>query len=526
MAKTLDNSFFPTVAAIPEAHRPDYIAQSGYLINGEILSWKGQMQEVKSPICIQSDNEIEQAEIGFCPSLDANESVRALDAAEAAYNEGRGFWPSLPTSERIAYTEKFLEKMVEKRTNVVKTLMWEIGKTEKDATTEFDRTVDYVRDTIKELKEMESSLGNNINIKGTIGRTSRTPIGTVLCMGPFNYPLNETFTTMLPAVITGNSVVFKPARYGVLLHSHLLEAYNQFPRGVINTIYGDGRKVIGPLVRSGRLDGLAFIGSTGVAQDIMSQLPKIYRCRPVLGLGAKNAAIVLSDADLDRSASVCAKSAFGYNGQRCTAAKIIFAEREIAERFTEKFCSEVDKLNWGMPWEKGVSITPLPEDGKTKKMEEYVSDAVSKGARVANENGRKTIGTFYSPTVLTGVNSTMRIYNEEQFGPVSPIVVFDDLEETLEYVAKSDLRQQAAVFTENERRAAPLIKSLRNLVCRVTSNSQCQRGPDELPFMGKKDSGVRELSVREALLAFTDPGLVTGDDTPTNRRILDYLASS
>lgn len=519
----MDNTFFPTEAEIPAQYKPARIEQRRYLIGGEIKTWDGEVQTIRSPICVRDSNGIHQTELGYCPMLDGKTAFGALEAATMAYADGSGVWPSMSVESRIYHTERFLEAMIAKRADVVNTLMWEIGKTEKDAATEFDRTVTYVRDSIAKLREMETKAAEQFNIKGIRGNLSRTPIGPVLCMAPFNYPLNETFTTMLPAVLTGNPVIFKPAKYGVLIHNHLLEAYRQFPDGVINTIYGDGRKVVTPIVRSGDLSGLAFIGSTGVANSIMGSLPKFHRCRPVLGLGAKNASIVLNDADIDKAASVCSKSAFNYNGQRCTAAKIIFVQRGVANQFTDKFCAEVDKFKWGMPWEQGVFNTPLPEDGKVAAMDGYVSEAVLKGAKIANERGRQSVGTFYSPTVLTGVTPEIRIYHEEQFGPVSPIVVFDSVGEPLQYVQKSPLRQQSAIFGRDPKIVAPLARALKNLVCRVNLNSQCQRGPDELPFMGKKDSGVRELSVSEALLAFTDPGIVAGDDDEVNRAILNHM---
>ena len=148
----------------------------------------------------------------------------------------------------------------------------------------------------------------------------------------------------------------------MLLHRPLLEAFrDSFPRGVVNTVYGEGQKVIGPLMASGKIDVLAFIGSSRVADILKQQHPKPHRLRCVLGLEAKNAGIVLKDADLDNAVKECVLGALSYNGQRCTALKMLFVHRDITDAFIASLCDAVDKLKSGMPWEDKVWITPLPE---------------------------------------------------------------------------------------------------------------------------------------------------------------------
>ncbi len=149
----------------------------------------------------------------------------------------------MSVEERIRHVESFVRGMQEKRDAVVNLLMWEIGKSLPDAEKEFDRTVDYIRDTITALKELDRVSSRLTVEDGIIGQIRRAPLGVVLCMGPFNYPLNETFTTLIPALIMGNTVIFKPPKLGVLLHQPLLEAFrDSFPAGVVNTVYGEGAK--------------------------------------------------------------------------------------------------------------------------------------------------------------------------------------------------------------------------------------------------------------------------------------------
>ncbi|HEX6437278.1 MAG TPA: aldehyde dehydrogenase family protein, partial [Candidatus Binatia bacterium] len=426
-------SIFPAENAIPEKWRiASPMEQSHYLCDGEIKEWTGPQQDVLSPICEVINNNLQQKLIGSYPLLAEQQALEALNAACRAYDDGRGTWPTMSVEERIRHVDAFAYRMKEKRDDVVRLLMWEIGKTLPEAEKEFDRTVDYIRDTIDALKDLDRVSSRFVIEQGVIGQIRRAPLGVVLCMGPFNYPLNETFTTLIPALIMGNTVIFKPPKLGVLLHEPLLEAFRDcFPKGVVNTIYGEGQKVIGPLITSGKIDVLAFIGSSRVADILKNQHPKPHRLRCILGLEAKNAAIVLKDADLDQAVKECVLGALSYNGQRCTALKMLFVHREIVDAFIANFSNAVDRLKAGMPWEDGVCITPLPEPDKTRYLTELIDDARAKGASVVNRGGGSVEHTFMSPAIVYPVDPTMRLYSEEQFGPVVPITPFSDVGEAM-----------------------------------------------------------------------------------------------
>ncbi len=527
MTDELLASMFPADDAIPDNYRiASPIEQRQYLCDGAIKEWSGPQQDALSPICVAIDDTVQQKLIGSYPLLTEQQALEALDAACRAYDYGRGAWPTMSVEERIGHVEAFAYRMKEQRDDVVKLLMWEIGKTLPDAEKEFDRTVDYIRDTIDALKDLDRVSSRFVIEQGVIGQIRRAPLGVVLCMGPFNYPLNETFTTLIPALIMGNAVIFKPPKLGVLLHQPLLEAFrDSFPRGVVNTVYGEGQKVIGPLMKSGRIDVLAFIGSSRVADILKQQHPKPHRLRCVLGLEAKNAGIVLRDTDLDHTVKECTLGALSYNGQRCTALKILFVHEEIVDAFITKFSDAVDKLKGGMPWDAGVQITPLPEPNKTKYLTELIDDARTKGARLVNENGGTVNHTFMSPAVVYPVGPDMRLYSEEQFGPVVPIAKFTDIEEPMNYVTQSDYGQQVSLFGSDTELIADLIDPLVNQVCRVNINSQCQRGPDTFPFTGRKDSAEGTLSVSDALRVFTIRTLVAAKETDANRGIIKSIVT-
>ena len=516
-----------TFKNIPKAFEINtLVEQKTYLVNGEIKEWTGKMTDVYSTI--SSTENYQPTLLGSVPELTKNEALEALDAASSAYNNGQGKWPTMKVGDRIACMEKFAEQMKTKRDTVVKYLMWEIGKNLSDSEKEFDRTVDYIYDTIDDYKQIDRNSAKFQKHSGVYAHIRRGPIGVVLCLGPYNYPLNETFALLIPALIMGNTTVFKPAKLGVLLLSPLLEAFqNSFPKGVVNVLYGRGRVLATPIMETGKIDVLALIGHSSSANALQNSHPKGNRLRSVLGLEAKNPGIILPDADLDLAINECIAGTLSFNGQRCTALKILYVHESISEEFNKRFCEKVDSLQFGNPWENGVQLTPLPEPNKPAYIQELIKDAQSKGAKILNSKGGQLSENYSYPAVLYPVTKDMEVYKEEQFGPVIPIITFTDVQQVLDDMAESNYGQQVSVFGENADTLAPLFDVLVNLVCRVNLNSSCQRGPDVFPFTGRKDSAFSTLSVRDALRSFSIRTFVATKENEGNKAILkDLLESS
>jgi glyceraldehyde-3-phosphate dehydrogenase (NADP+) len=328
--------------AIPQEFQiTNPIIQDTYLVNGELKKWTGKTTEVYSTI--SSTEKYEPTLLGSIPFMGEAEAMEVAEAAQAAFNNGQGLWPTMKVADRIKCMEKFVIQMKETRSEVVKLLMWEIGKTLGDSEKEFDRTVEYINDTIESYKELNSRSAHFSKVQGINAMVRRGPLGVVLCLGPYNYPLNETFTLLIPALIMGNPVIFKPAKHGVLLISPLLEAFrSSFPKGVISIVYGRGREIASPIMRSGKVDILALIGNSKSAIALQDQHPNKNRLRLVLGLEAKNPAIILPDADLDLAIQECIAGSLSFNGQRCTALKIIYVHENIAAEFNKRFSEKVD----------------------------------------------------------------------------------------------------------------------------------------------------------------------------------------
>jgi glyceraldehyde-3-phosphate dehydrogenase (NADP+) len=502
---------FPAADGIPPEwrHVPDDTGLT-LLIGGRLLRWDGPAQPIKSAVCVRdAAGGLSQIDLGPGALASAPEANAALEAATQAWAGGRGDWPRATVAERIACVEDFARRAVPLRERVARALMWEVGKPWKDSLVEFDRTFEYIKDTVAALRQMERDAAGPVIASGFAARIRRAPLGVALCMGPYNYAVNEVFTTVVPALIMGNPVIIKTPRYGVLANALLAPALAEsFPPGVVSLLTGHGPTVVGPIMESGTLDVLAFIGSSRTAAVLLRQHPRPYRLRTILGMGAKNPAIVLADADLDGAAAEIVAGALTFNGQRCTALKHVLVARPVADALVERLVARVEALRVGMPWEDGVTITPLPDPEHPAFLAGLVADAVGKGARVVNRGGGDWKGTLFRPALVSGVPPDAKLFTVEQFGPVVPVSVFDHPDEALAAVDRADLGQQASIFGQDRATLGHLVDHLANLVCRVNLNTQCRRGPDVYPFAGRKDSAVGTLSIQDALRVFSIRSLV------------------
>jgi len=519
----IDN-LFVAEDQIPDEYQMTEIHQREYLLNGKLVPWNGAVAEVLSPVFIPGANGLERKLLGTIPHTSPKEALESLDAAVTAYNDGQGEWPTMSVDGRIKCMQKFVYLMIKQRTPVIRLLMWEIGKSNADATKEFDRTVEYINDTIDALKDLDRQSSRFEEAEGVLAQIRRSPLGVVLSMGPFNYPLNEIFTTLIPALIMGNTILFKLPKHGVLAHYPLLEAFKEaFPPGTVNTLYGKGSEIVTPLMESGKVNVLAFIGSSKVANGLKKLHPKVNRLRSILSLDAKNAAIVTNNADLDVAVNECLLGALSFNGQRCTALKLVFVQKGVAEIFVKKLSDAVAALKPGLPWDKDVKITPLPELDKPAYLKACLDDAIANGAKIINENGGYTNHSFVFPAVVYPVNDQMKLYHEEQFGPIIPIVPFESIDEPIDYQINASHGMQVSIFSNDAREVSSLIDPFVNLVSRVNINCQSQRGPDVFPFTGRKDSAEGTLSVSDALRSFSIRSLVATKATDANKQLLNTI---
>lgn len=516
---------FPSESDIPEKFRLNSnLDQHRVLIDGQIIPWKGALAEVFSPIYIKNGETLDRKRIGSYPAMTRQAGLKALDSARWAFSSGNGTWPSFPLSRRIESIEKFLERLENQKENILRTLLWEIAKPYHELEDEFERTRQYIEQVIKVACQKEKDSLLLKKEKGILGLIHDEPYGIALCLGPYNYPLFETFSLVLPALLAGNVVILKPPKFGVLFFDFLLEAFQDcFPPGAVNIISGDGKKIIEPLMKSGEVDVLAFIGSAETANHLISLHPRKNRLHSLLGLGAKNAAIVLPDADLDVVVPESVLGALAFNGQRCAALKIFFVHKEIEATFRKRLLDAVSKINLGMPWMERVRITPIVDPERLPYLHELVREALNKGARMGNKNGGRSLESIFVPAVLYQVNSKMRIYWEEQFGPIIPIVSYHDIKEPVTYISNSLFGQQLSIFGTKTKALIELIDLVKNQVSRVNINTKCQRGPDLFPFTGKKDSAHGDFSILNILNYFSSQAVVAARETDLSQALFQSL---
>jgi len=483
--------------------------------------------------------------IGTMPQFTQNQSLRTLQSAVEAWKGGSGTWPQMSLSQRISAIESFIANLQQKRREIIKVLMWEIGKNYKDAEAEFDRTIQFIQKTISYIRssdEFAPRAWDESHAPTTL-YASRAAIGIIMCLGPYNYPLNETYATLIPALLMGNIVILKVPTVGGLVHLLTMEAFaKSLPKGTVQLISGSGRTTMPPLMESGKIDGLAFIGGSRAADRLIKAHPEPHRLKLFLQLEAKNMGIYLPDLfedgmdggnsrDWNNIMGETIAGTLSYNGQRCTALKLLFVPKSHSEEFATILAKKVETLSVGLPWElhdsndrskaKYSQITPLPNLSRVSYMKELIADAIEKGASIINQRGGDIVGgpesTLMVPAVLHPVTPNMRIYEEEQFGPIIPIAPYNSLEDdVVPYARDGKYGQQVSIFTSavksNALTTAKLIDRFSTIFGKININTQCGRSPDAAPFSGRRSSALGVMSVRDALIEFSIPSVISYKD--------------
>ncbi|EHJ00001.1 Glyceraldehyde-3-phosphate dehydrogenase (NADP(+)) [Clostridium sp. DL-VIII] len=463
------------------------------LINGE---WVGSKDNKSIEIYSPLDNSL----IGSVPTMSKEEVDNVINIAKEAQKK----WSKVPMSERAEILYKAADILVEKSEEIVEIMIREIGKDRKSAKSEVLRTADFIRFTADTAKNIsgESIPGDTFPgfKRNKISVVSREPLGVVLAISPFNYPINLSASKIAPGIIVGNSVVLKPATQGSLCGLYLAKVFQEagVPNGVLNTITGRGSEIGDYVVTH---EGINFINFTG-STEVGTRISKITSMVPLLmELGGKDAAIVLEDADLDLAANNIVAGGYSYSGQRCTAVKRILVVDKVADKLVAKVKEKMAKLTAGNPLEKDVDIVPLISTKSADYVMELIEDAKNKGAELVVGGNRD--GNLIYPTLFDNVTTDMRIAWEEPFGPVLPILRVKDKDEAIEIANRSEYGLQSAVFTENIDDAFYVADKLE--VGTVQVNNKTERGPDHFPFLGVKSSGIGTQGIRYSIESMSRP---------------------
>ncbi len=451
----------------------------GFLLDNKWQkSHSGQTIEILSPI----DNSL----VGHVQRASIDETNAAVESAFLAQKQ----WENFLIHERVdilIHTAALLDRYSDL---FVDLLVLEIGKPKIEARDEVLRTVDLI---IYYAEEGRRMFGEAIPShafpdykKKKLAITKRVPLGVVLAISPFNYPINEVAPKIVSALVMGNSVVLKPATQGSICALHFAALFKEagLPSGVLNVVTGEGGVVGDTLVSNPLISGINFTGSYETAKTITE---KAGVKKLIFGLSGKDASIVLPDADLDLAAGEIASGSFSYGGQRCTGIKRVLVHEAVADIFVEKLVGEVAKtFIIGDPRNDGVTLGPVINDKTANYISELINQAVDLGAVV--RLGGKRNGRFIEPTILDGVTTHMRLAFEEPFGPVLPIMRIKTEEEGVAFANQSEYGLQASIFTRDIDKAFALSDSLE--VATVQINGKDARSPDHFPFTGFKHSGL------------------------------------
>lgn len=462
------------------------------LFNGEWTeSESGKIIEIYSPI----NNSL----VGKIQAMTKDEVDKAIQNTKSNLE----IWSSMPIYERANILYKAAELLEKREEYISDILVMEIAKDRKSAISEIQRTCDFLKFTADIGKSMEGQAISGDNFpngsKNKLSYITRVPLGTVLAISPFNYPINLSASKIAPALIGGNAVILKPPTQGAISALHLAEVLNKsgLPKGILNTITGRGSEIGDYIVNHSDINFINFTGSTDIGKHI-SQISSMVPL--LLELGGKDAAIVLEDTDIDFTAKNIVSGAYSYSGQRCTAVKRIIVMDSIADKLIEKLKLQIENLNVGDPRE-GADIVPLIDEKSADFVQALIDDAIKKGAKVITGNKREN--NLIYPTLLDNVTKSMDIAWEEPFGPVLPVLRVKSIEEAIEISNRSEYGLQSSVFTNDINKAFYIANKLE--VGTVQINNKTERGPDHFPFLGVKSSGMGTQGIKYSIEAMTRP---------------------
>ena len=459
------------------------------LVNGK---WKSAEKEITiySPI--------NQEELGTVPAMTQAEVDDAMKAARAALPA----WRALSAVERAAYLHKTAAILERDKEEIGTILAKEVAKGIKAAIGEVVRTADLIRYAAEEGlritgQAMEGG-GFEAASKNKLAVVRREPVGVVLAIAPFNYPVNLSGSKIAPALIAGNVVMFKPPTQGSISGLLLAKAFEEagIPAGVFNTITGRGSEIGDYIIEHKEVNFINFTGSTPIGKRI----GRLAGMRPImLELGGKDAALVLEDADLEHAAKQIVAGAFSYSGQRCTAIKRVIVLESVADTLVTLLQAEVAKLTVGDPFDN-ADITPVIDNASADFIWDLIEDAQEKGAQVLTPIKRE--GNLLWPVLFDQVTKDMKVAWEEPFGPVLPIIRVANVEEAIAFANESEFGLQSSVFTNDFKKAFEIAEKLE--VGTVHINNKTQRGPDNFPFLGVKGSGAGVQGIKYSIEAMTN----------------------
>ncbi len=433
-----------------------------------------------------------------------DDALKAVDAA----HEALAGWANTPAPVRAGILFRAIEILRQRGDDIARTITLEEGKPLSDAQGEVKRSLNIMEYAAGEGRRMFGYTTPS-ELPDTVAYTTRRPLGVVAIITPWNFPLAIPAWKIAPALICGNTIVFKPASATPWSAIKLMEVFEEagLPAGVLNVVTGPGGSVGNALVESPLVKGISFTGSTEIGTGIYSHgasLLKKVQCE----MGGKNAVILLADADIDKALGGIIQGAFGSTGQRCTATSRVIVEEAIYDEFMEQLIDRTSKLKIGDGLDPEVDVSPLASKAQFDTVMGYIGIGTEEGAELvqgghAVNGGIFDQGYYVEPTIFADVQTDMRIAQEEIFGPVLTVLKAEDLEDAIQIANSVKFGLSSSVYTKGLTQAFEYINTVESGMVHV--NAPTLGGEVHLPFGGLGASGVghREQGI-EAMNFFTE----------------------
>lgn len=454
-------------------------------------------------------------EIGTVLLMGPDEIKAQVDRADAAFPA----WKALSLRERIRHLLMARDYMVDHVDEVAETISSEMGKPRVEALTAdiltiADLITHYSKRAPKVLEDQKIPMHLFKMVRRSYIRYE--PLGVVSVIAPWNFPFAIPMSGIVFALLTGNTVVFKPASDAVFIGKRIEEILNgggRLPKGVFNLVTASGSSM-GNLLYEPPVKKVVFTGSTETGKWIMQEAGK-HLIPTVLELGGKDPMVVLEDADVEKTARAATWGAFTNAGQVCASVERCYVHEAIHDEFLEQVRQNVEALRVGQDTDHQVEMGPVVNEEQLRIAEEHIRDAVEKGATVVTGGkrmeGRK--GYFFEPTVLKDVNHDMACIREETFGPTLPVMRFRDEAEAIQLANDSQYGLTASVWSRDRGRAERVARHVESGTVAVNDHATSY-GIVETPWQGMKDSGVGRSHSDEGLKEFVFPKHITIDRTP------------
>jgi acyl-CoA reductase-like NAD-dependent aldehyde dehydrogenase len=427
--------------------------------------------------------------LGQVPLATADEARAAVDAAQAAFPA----WRATPAPQRGAMLYRAWQLLQREKDELARTLSREEGKTVKESLGELQRTLNVLEYTAAEGRRLAGETVPS-ELPYNFCYTVRQPLGVVACITPWNFPVAIPVWKIAPALVSGNTVVFKPATLTPETATAVVSLFERagVPRGVLNLVLGSGSEAGEAILSHPAVKAISFTGSNDVGSAIYRKGAE-RMARVQCEMGGKNPVVVLADADFDLAVEATAQGAFGSTGQRCTATSRVVVEGKLSERFVEALAERASRIRVGDPLKDGTEMGPAVDPSQLETDLRYVEIARSEGARLVRggrrlQEGDHAHGLFVEPTVFDGVTPSMRIAQEEVFGPVVSVIRAASFEEALAAANGVRYGLSSSIFTSDVNRVFRFVDEIETGIVHV--NSGTPGGEAQLPFGGSKDTGV------------------------------------